>query len=71
MISIYDKKKLKLIYLLFSTQGVQSGLTKLDVILQAQFDDHNSTVWRVCWNVTGTILASSGDDCYVRLWKGS
>jgi WD40 repeat protein len=27
-------------------------------------------VWRLSWNVTGTILASSGDDGYVRLWKG-
>ncbi|PSN33997.1 Nucleoporin seh1-B [Blattella germanica] len=34
------------------------------------FDDHYSTVWRVCWNITGTILASSGDDNSVRLWKG-
>ncbi|KAL4703472.1 hypothetical protein ACJJTC_010344 [Scirpophaga incertulas] len=35
----------------------------------AAFEDHYSCVWRVCWNVTGTLLASSGDDCCVRLWK--
>lgn len=37
----------------------------------ACFPDHKSEVWRVEWNVTGTILASSGDDGSVRLWKGT
>lgn len=36
----------------------------------AQFDDHHSQVWRLSWNITGTILCSSGDDGCVRLWKG-
>lgn len=36
----------------------------------ADFADHNAEVWRVEWNVTGTILSSSGDDGKVRLWKG-
>jgi len=35
----------------------------------AQFNDHFCTVWRVAWNITGTVLASSGDDGCVRLWK--
>ncbi|XP_019870416.1 nucleoporin SEH1 [Aethina tumida] len=49
--------------------NLQGSLTKLDVETVAQFDDHNSTVWRVCWNVTGTILATSGDDGCVRMFK--
>jgi hypothetical protein len=27
--------------------------------------DHASTVWRVCWNVTGTICATSGNNFVV------
>jgi nucleoporin SEH1 len=30
---------------------------------------HNSEVWRVQWNITGTMLASSSDDGHVRLYK--
>lgn len=30
---------------------------------------HDSEVWRVEWNVAGTMLASSGDDGTVRMWK--
>lgn len=37
----------------------------------ASFEDHGAQVWRVSWNITGTILASSGDDGAVRLWKGN
>lgn len=29
----------------------------------------NLQVWRIEWNITGTILASSGDDNTVRMWK--
>ncbi|XP_075222648.1 nucleoporin SEH1-like [Lycorma delicatula] len=47
----------------------QSGQPRFDIQIVAQFDDHYCTVWRVCWNITGTILASSGDDGCVRLWK--
>lgn len=53
----------------FRDPNLQGSLTKLDVETVAQFDDHNSTVWRVCWNVTGTILATSGDDGCVRMFK--
>lgn len=34
------------------------------------FAEHEAEVWRVSWNVTGTTLASSGDDGKVYIWKG-
>lgn len=45
--------------------------TPLDVQLLSSFDDHHGEVWRVSWNLTGTILASAGDDARVRFWKAS
>lgn len=44
---------------------------RYDIKTVAQFDDHLSQVWRVSWNITGTILASSGDDGTVRMWKSN
>jgi len=44
---------------------------KFEVTQVACFNDHRSEVWRVEWNITGTVLASSGDDSTVRLWKAS
>jgi nucleoporin SEH1 len=35
----------------------------------AKLNAHKAEVWRVSWNVTGTILASTGDDGITRLWK--
>lgn len=49
--------------------SAQSGSSRFEINIAAQFSDHNPTVWRVCWNIMGTILASSGDDGCVRLWK--
>lgn len=45
--------------------------SRFEIRQLGQFEDHHSTVWRVSWNITGTILASSGDDGCVRLWKAN
>ena len=36
----------------------------------ADIDVHSSEIWRCEWNVSGTVVSSSGDDGRVRLWKG-
>jgi len=37
----------------------------------ADFDQHRSSVGRVEWNITGTVLSSAGNDGRVRLWKAT
>ncbi|XP_074604760.1 nuclear pore complex protein Nup44A [Brevipalpus obovatus] len=49
----------------------QALTPRFDIQQVAQFNDHGAQVWRVSWNITGTILASSGDDGSVRLWKAN
>ncbi|KAM9415983.1 nucleoporin SEH1 isoform 4-T17 [Salvelinus alpinus] len=61
----------KLIPMRKESAAGSSGPTKLQVQILAQFDNHNSQVWRVSWNITSTLLASSGDDGCVRLWKAN
>lgn len=46
-----------------------SGTQRFEVTKAAQFNDNYCTVWRCCFNLTGTILVSSGDDGYVRIWR--
>jgi WD40 repeat protein len=46
-----------------------SPVPKYEIQQIAKFDDHATRVWRLSWNLTGTILASSGEDGRVRLWK--
>lgn len=48
------------------THSNQNKMYHIELI--ASFDDHKAEVWRVEWNVTGTILSSSGDDGKLRLW---
>ncbi|CAF0948108.1 unnamed protein product [Rotaria sp. Silwood1] len=42
-----------------------------DVTRIITLDDHGSTVWKVCWNVFGSVLYSCGDDARIRMWKGT
>lgn len=57
------------VYCFFFSESTQTGVPHFETNVVAQFDDHYCTVWRVSWNCMGTILASSGDDGCVRLWK--
>ncbi|XP_045193806.1 nucleoporin SEH1-like isoform X4 [Mercenaria mercenaria] len=54
-----------------ATLSGQTGLTKFELRQVGDFNDHDSQVWRICWNVIGTVLVSSGDDSCVRMWKGN
>ena len=67
-------KDLRIITLKPTSDGskdLSGGPSKFDIRQAGQFDDHGSSVWRVCWNITGTILASSGDDGCVKMWKAN
>ena len=44
---------------------------KLDISLLSAFNDHIGEVWKVSWNLTGTILSSCGDDGFIRLYKAN
>ncbi|XP_053984061.1 nucleoporin SEH1-A isoform X2 [Hylaeus anthracinus] len=61
-------KDVRIITLKPIPDSIQSGSSRFETA-EVKFTDHDSTVWRVCWNIMGTILASSGDDGCVRLWK--
>ena len=70
---VHTQNSLGIFFFLINRKELTSsgGPTKFEIHIVAQFDNHNSQVWRVSWNITGTVLASSGDDGCVRLWKGN
>lgn len=59
-------QQLKIHRLLRTPQGVVSAGPA--EVLDA---DQPQGIWRVEWNVTGTVLASSGEEGVVRLWKST
>ncbi|KAJ8658075.1 hypothetical protein O0I10_006082 [Lichtheimia ornata] len=52
-----------------ATAKQRNSQRHMQIELVAAFNDHHAEVWRVEWNITGTILSSSGDDGKLRLWK--
>ena len=52
-----------------SNTNAEGSPTSKDIKATQIMEDHQSEVWRVQWNVTGTSLGSSGDDGTVRIWK--
>ncbi|CUM66750.1 uncharacterized protein PRCAT00004431001 [Priceomyces carsonii] len=54
---------------IFKGIELANGDLKLETV--AKLNDHKLEVWRVNWNVTGTILSSAGDDGKIRLWKSN
>jgi nucleoporin SEH1 len=49
-------------------EGLVVGGGAYNVEMVGQFEGHGD-VQRVNWNVTGTVLSSSGDDGRIRMWK--
>ncbi|CAG0898372.1 unnamed protein product [Darwinula stevensoni] len=49
----------------------ETSSSKYEITILARLPDHPPTAWRVAWNLTGTILASTGDDGNMRLWKAN
>jgi len=66
-----NKSQQNITDLMNNEKQVTQPQQKYDVETKCCFNDHGKKVWRVSWNITGTILASSGDDGYVRLWKAN
>lgn len=53
----------------FKAWETDTGNLRIDLL--ARLDDHKGEVWKVAWNLTGTILSSAGDDGKLRMWKSN
>lgn len=69
LLATASKDKHVRIFKIYRNDSEQHG-HKFRVTLAADLAEHESEVWRVAWNVTGTILCSSGEDGRMFLWKG-
>lgn len=57
------------IYKLKPNQDSSGGGGRFDIGVPTELKRHKGAVWDVSWNITGSILASSGADGKVYLWK--
>jgi nucleoporin SEH1 len=51
--------------------GGEISVSSLELASSQVLGDGMMEVWRCAWNVTGTVLASSGDGGIVQLWKSN
>lgn len=49
----------------------EGGAPKVDAQPLATLPGHSAEIWRLQWNMTGTVLSSSGDDGVVRIWRAN
>lgn len=69
LLGVATAKDVKIISICLDLDREPSNKRHYKVNVVASLTDHGCQAWRVSWNITGTILASSGDDGAVRLWK--
>lgn len=54
-----------------NNNGQSTPASPITVTLATSFQGHDAEIWRVSWNVTGTILASAGSDGNIKFWKSA
>ena len=50
---------------------LDSQKSGFNIELIADIAEHMGAVWRVQWNITGTVLSSSGEDGRLLMYKGT